>query len=282
MHVSHPAAGVIRSLIKSPSAPKVAAAPAVVEAVILDSAAQAEAALAAEKIAAEANANVNENPEKILDDASHADKQKDEDSEEHILDNVGEYAATDIALKSAAAVQQWAETVKDDLADGEGLGDRLFALLVGIADDDMDGEISEDEAELLNLAAEQAVDYMVSKGVPEEDAIALLSDFDNQLADSVQELVITKLPDGDEAAAADIDAFVFGDGSDEAVLDATYKKRLVVRGGKKVRINKRVSGTIRLSAAQKLGVKKMLRRSHSAKAQVKRAKSMRVRKQVGL
>lgn len=276
-------------------------------------------------------------------DSTEADKQKDEDKEEQVFDAAGDYASTDIALKAAAAVQQWAET--DDLDEGEGLGDRLFSLLAGIADADLDGELSDDEIEVMTLACESAWDYLEGKDVPEDDISALLNDFDNDVAARVQELIIDRLPDGDEASALDLDAFAFGDGSDEAALDsasqhgikdntfayacykqnsikeleaslkqkadktdmkewdltekeyfdqiklalkakkadgldsvfdAVYKKKLVIRKGKRVRINKRVSGTVRLSAKQKMAVKKMLRKSHSAVATMRRAKSQRL------
>ena len=76
---------------------------------------------------------------------------------------------------------------------------------------------------------------------------------------------------------------MFGEDEDEgAALDAVYKKKLVVRNGKKVRINKRVSGTVRLSAKQKVAIKKARLKSHNARAMLKRAKSMRKRKQMGL
>lgn len=199
-----------------------------------------------------------------------------------VLDAAGDYQDTDTALKAVAAVQEWAETAPGELDDGEGSGDRLFSLLAGIADSDLDGEISDSEADIINDAANAACDYLIAKGVPEDDAVTLLTDFDNDLADQVQELVLTSLPDGDEAAAEEIDQFVFGDGSDEAILDATYKKKVVIRRGKKTRINKRVSGTVRLNAKQKIAVRKMLRKSHSAVAQARRAKSMRVRQRSGL
>lgn len=277
---NHFAMDFVRELTKpgTPQASKAATKPDTkpVDSAVLDAVAkeEADAAAAAAASAADAAASVL--------DATEADRQKDEDREEHILDNAGTYAETDLALKAAAAVQEWAETVSGDLDKGEGLGDRFFALLAGVVDDDLDGELSEEEAELLAIACEHAADYLMGKGVPEEDALALVTDFDNELADSVQELVAVKLPDGDEAAAADIDAFVFGDGSDEAVMDAVYKKRIAVRQGKKVRINKRISGKVRLSAAQKVAIRKMIRKSHSAKAQLKRAKSMRVRQRAGL
>lgn len=199
-----------------------------------------------------------------------------------ILDAAGDYQDNDTALAAVAAVQEWAETPPSDLDEGEGAGDRLSALLAGIADQDLDGEVSDAEADIINDAANAACDYLIAKGVPEDDAVSLLTDFDNDLAETVQELILTSLPEGDEAAAEEIDQFVFGDGSDESVLDATYRKKVAIRRGKKVRINKRISGTVRLSAKQKVAVRKMLRKTHSAVAKARRAKSMRVRKQAGL
>lgn len=203
---------------------------------------------------------------------------KEGDDTEEVMDSATAYVGTDLSLKAVAALQEWAETSSADLDEGEGLGDRLFGLMVGIVDADMDGEIGEDEADMLVGAAEAAWDYLASKGVPEDDISALLEDFDNEAAGRVQELLAERLPDGEEAAAEEMDNFVFGDGSEESALDAVYKKKIVVRKGKKIRINKRVSGTIRLSAKQKMAVRKMLRKSHSAKAQMRRAKSMRIRK----
>lgn len=193
-----------------------------------------------------------------------------------VLDAAGAYLSQDMALKAVAALQEWAET--DNLDSGEGLGDRLFALFVGIVDADKDGEISEDEAELLALASESAWDYLAGKGVPEDDISALVQDFDNEAAARVQELLIDRLPDGD-GAMADMDAFAFGDGADESALDAVYRMETVVRDGKKVRIKKRVSGTVRLSAKQKLAIRKMQAKSHSSAANAQRAKSMRVARQ---
>lgn len=195
------------------------------------------------------------------------------------------YSDTDVALKAVAAIQEWAET--DDLDEGEGYADRLMALMVGIADVDVDGELSDDEGDLVDIALNTAWDYLSDKGVSDEDLDLLLNDWNNEAGARVQELIVSKLPDGDEASADEMDSFVFGDGSDEAaldsaVLDATYRKKIVVRKGKKKRINKRVAGHVRLSPKQKLAVRKMLRKSHSAKATMRRAKSVRVRKQLGL
>lgn len=203
------------------------------------------------------------------------------DAVDESSDAAQDYVQTDVALKAVAALQEWAETSPDDLDEGEGLGDRLFAMFVGIADANMDGEIGEDEQEILAMAAEEAWDYLSSKGVSDEDLGSLLSDFDNDVAANVQEMLAAALPEGD-AAEAEIDAFVFGDGSDESAMDAVYKKRMVIRKGKKVRINKRVSGKVRLSSKQKVAIRKAGMKSHRASAQMRRAKSMRMRTKVGL
>ena len=99
---------------------------------------------------------------------------------------------------------------------------------------------------------------------------------------TVRELLASALPEGEDAAVEDIDAFVFGDGADEAALDAVYKMKVAVRGGKKIRIRKRVSGTVRLSAPQKLAIRKAQRKAHSAAATMRRARSNRVRAKAGL
>jgi hypothetical protein len=315
----HPAANALRDLVAPPAKAKP-------ESAVLDAAAIEEAKRQKEEQAA-------------LDAAAAAAeeeaKAKAKAEQEPVMDAAAGYQDSDIALKAVAAVQEWAETPPSELDEGEGSGDRLFSLLAGIADTDMDGEISDSEADIINMAANAAADYMIAKGVPEADAVALLEEYDNDLADRVQDLAVSSLPDGDEAAAAEIDAFVFGDGSDESVmdgiagndanvefngvtfdsitfasltkqpswmqmtkdqaeaykkkvtddpslLDAVYKKKIVIRRGKKVRINKRVSGTVRLTAKQKVAVKKMLRKSHSAVAQMRRAKSRKVRQRSGL
>ena len=205
-----------------------------------------------------------------------------------VLDAVDEasdaagYASADIALKAVAALQEWAETTGDDLDEGESYATRLYALIGGIADADGDGEIGEAEADVMESALETAWDYLSAKGVSDDDISAVLNDWDDSAADRVQEVLASSLPDGDEAAAQDMDDFVFGDGSDEAALDAVYKKRIVIKKGKKVRVNKRVSGFVKKTAKQKVAIRKMLKKSHSAVAQARRMKSMKIRKKMGM
>lgn len=201
------------------------------------------------------------------------------DAVEPALSGADAYAANDIALKAAAALQQWCET--DDLDPGETSADRLMALMLGIADQNKDGEITEDEQAVLDVALNAAWDYLTSKGVDEEDASALLNDWDEDTAERVRDLVCSTLPEGEDAASADLDAFVFGE-DQEPLLDAVYKNTLAIRGGQKVRIKKRISGTVKLSAKQKLAIRKAQMKSHSAAATLRRLKSMKARRRSGL
>lgn len=72
-------------------------------------------------------------------------------------------------------------------------------------------------------------------------------------------------------------------GSDEAAFDsAVYRVKLAVRGGKKTRVRKRVSGTVILNAAQKTAVRKMQIKSRTSLAKARRARSMRARHRMGI
>lgn len=204
-------------------------------------------------------------------------------------ESAGSYAVRDIQIKAVSAVQQWLETDEADLGDGETLADRLTALMIGIADADKDGEISDDEADVVQVAMNAAWDYLASKGVPEDDCSALFNDGDEAAASRVRDFVAGEVPDGD-AADEEIDNFVFSEEDQEplldcvgnAVCDAVYKKTFAIRKGKKVRISKRVSGTVRLSAKQKVAIRKAQMKSHSAAAMMRRLKSMKIRKKMGI
>jgi len=208
---------------------------------------------------------------KVLDDAS---------TDDPALAGADDYTIADISMAAVAVVQQWAET--DDLNDGEGYADRLMAMFVGIADANKDGDITDDEQGVLEVALNAAWDYLVQLGATEDDTGSLLNDWDSDTADRVRDLVASALPDGDDQASADIDDFVFSDDDQAPAFDAVYRKTLAVRGGKKTRINKRISGKVRLSPAQKVAIRKARMKSHSASAMMRRLKSMRLRRKSGL
>lgn len=206
------------------------------------------------------------------------------------------FAIAEQKLNAAAAVQEFAETNREDLDEDETLCDRFFALLACNCDTDDDGELSREEEEYVYQAYNMAAAYLIQCGVSPEDVEAFINDDDEVAAANIQELLRSVLPDGAESSLEDIDNFAFGDndgstdsvfdsasnGGKQAVMDAVYKKTRVVRNGRKVVIRKRVSGHIRLTSAQKVAIRKMHRKSHSGRANMKRLKSMRKREKLGM
>lgn len=209
----------------------------------------------------------------VLDSAANA-------PEKATFDSAEGYELSAIAQQAVAAIHQWVET--SDLDAGETMADRLMSLFVGIADANKDGELDDDEQEIVEAALNAAWDYLESMGVDESDISALLNDWDDAVANNVIDLVATTLPEGEDAADQMISTFAFGDDEQGAVFDATYAKRIVVRDGKKVRVNKRIAGTVRLSAKQKVAIRKMQAKSHSAKARAGRLRSFKARKSMSI
>lgn len=208
-----------------------------------------------------------------------------------VADSAAAFALNDISMATAATVQQWCET--NDLDDGEGAADRLFAMLVGIADENKDGELSEDEQMIVDTAINEAWSYMAAKGVAESDLEDLFNSDDPAVSNAagvrVMEYVASKLPNGDEADD-ELDDFAFGAEAQEGVFDsagrlmtdAVYKKRFSIRGGKKVVKRVRVAGVVRLNAKQKVAIRKAQLKARGSKAMARRMRSMRVRKSMGL
>lgn len=212
-------------------------------------------------------------------------------------DSRSAYAMSDLKLKAASAVHQFAETDKSELDEGETLCDRFLSLLAEGCDENEDGEISDEEAQYIDLAYEAAATYMSRFRVNPDELEAFINDDDEEAAANIQELLRHALPEGKEACLDDIEKFAFDEndgstesvldsaqsnGNQQAVMDALYKKKWVVRQGKKLKIRKRVSGHVILSAGQKKAVRKMHLKSHSGRANLKRLKSMRKREKLGL
>jgi hypothetical protein len=220
---------------------------------------------------------------KAMDPKSRAE------AERMTLDSAARFAGQEVDLTAANTVQEWAATDEGDMGEGEGLGDRLFALLAANSDaDDMAGDesddLGEDESEMFGTLASAAWDYMAGKGVAEDDLEALFGDdvdASNLAGSRVHSFLADTMPGGDEAMD-DVNNFAFGPDALSSTFDAVYKRKIAIRQGKKVIIRKRISGRVRLSAAQKVAITKMHRRSNNAGARMMRAKSMRVRKSRGM
>lgn len=212
------------------------------------------------------------NASAVLDDA-YIEAQDDMESAELSV----------LRLEVAALFSAWSEVSSDDLDKNETLSERFEAMMVGLADQDKDGDITEDEADLLFLAYSLAAEYLADKGVDTGDIADFLNDGNESAAQNIQELLIGSAPDGEDAELDEIHRFAFDGDSDEAVLDsAVYKKQVAVRAGKRVIIRKRVAGFVKLSPKQKMAIKKMQRKAHSGAARMKRMKSMKIRQRLGL
>lgn len=189
------------------------------------------------------------------------------------LDAAFVYMDASNKIHAISVMNEWLET--DDLDENETLSDRLLNMCVGVAcDDAIDGELTDEQQESLEMVLDAAHDWLMAQGVEEDDVKALLDDWCADTANNVRDYLISTLPEGEDT----IINYVF----DDVAMDATYKKIMAVRKGKKVRINKRVAGRVRLSAKQKMGLKKAQRRSHNALATIHRKKSMFVRGKTGL
>ncbi len=224
----------------------------------------------------------NKGPSQAVLDAAEA---KVAANKQATLDAAGAHAAADIRQAAAAAVKGWAAGGPADYDEGEGSADRLLSLAIGIADENKDGELTDDEADVVEIALNAMADFLIGKGVSEDDVIALLQDSTNEAGDRVLELLAGEEGEDD----SDVDSFAFDAESSESVMDgvrsifdAVYKKKLVIRKGKKMRIMKRVSGHVRLSGAQKVAIRKAGLKSRSSSARMHRMKSMKLRKNAGL
>ena len=196
------------------------------------------------------------------------------------LFDAAEYEGINARMSVAAIIQEWAHTPDDELDDGETMADRLIGLLAAsVLDDDAEGDLSEDEASLLQAHFEAAGQYLARCGASDADITAALDDGDAGAADRIADLVA-------EGDGGDTDEFAFSPGENEAafdsILDAAYRKRTVIRGGVKMRINKRVSGRVRVTGAMRVALRKARSKSHSSAARMNRMRSMKIRKRMGL
>ena len=115
-------------------------------------------------------------------------------------DDAAKYGMQDIKLKAATAISTWCET--DDLDDDESAADRLQSLFIGIVDINKDGELNDEESELLDMLLNVAWDYLEAQGVDEDAISGLLNDWDAAAADRVMDLLNGSMPDGDDSIAS--------------------------------------------------------------------------------
>ena len=180
------------------------------------------------------------------------------------------YADSQLRSQAMSAVLGWIE-------DGNFTYDNLDEFVCAVADLDGDFEISEEEDDYYNSVWQQIPNALLTLGAPEDDVDKLVNGESNAAGQRVGEAVKLSL-DSEKADDDDLIAgFAYGEdavleNADDdpegrhMVLEAAYKKRKVVRDGKVVVVRKRVSGKIRLSAAQKAGLRKARRKANTGAA----------------
>jgi hypothetical protein len=205
-----------------------------------------------------------------------------------VFDSAG-FADAEIKNDAGSVVQVWAGTSPSDLEDGETLIDRVVGMLVEMAAPESpdDEPLSDGQEEMATTYVHAAANYMIGKGAAESDVVGMFDGGDAEAAARVHEFLSGEFSGGD-SDMDDLHGFAFGDEEQASVfdsvgvLDAVYKKTAVVRGGKKLVLKVRVSGTVRRSGAQKIATKRASMKSHSSTAKMHRAKSMRLRKKMHL
>lgn len=172
----------------------------------------------------------------------------------------------------------------------------LDEYIVAVADLDGDFEITPEEENVYNDIWQQVPDAILTLGADggfsEDDVERLVNGEEDAAAAIVGNALSAALEDTEADDDDLITAFAFGEDAvlesaagDEVlcgILEAAYKKRKVMRNGKVQVVNKRVSGTVRRSSAQKMGLRKARRMSQTSTAKMKRRKSMKMRANRGL
>lgn len=196
-------------------------------------------------------------------------------------DAVDGFALSQVRAMAMAAVLSWIE-------DGTFTFLALDEYVMGVADLDGDYELAGDEEDFYNSIWEQVADAMLTIGSSVEDVTALVDGEDDAAGERVGSALATAMEGMEADDSALVSAFstsgdaVLESATGDMVLEAAFRKVKVVRNGKMEIKRKRISGHVRLSAAQRAGMKKARLKSHTSAARLSRKKSMRIRKSRGL
>lgn len=196
--------------------------------------------------------------------APGADKQELslEQAHQMILEAVAASVKSNDLSDAAQAVFDWADGDDNtyDALDG------FAQALAGIGDDD--DNPTDDQLDAYYDALGNMANFFVAMGADDDTVAALFDDEDDDIAADLAKEV-KGLDDDDRAAL--VSAYALS--GDASMTEALQK---VVRAGKWMTIRKPFRKK-RLSAAQRMALKKARSKSHSAQAKLHRAKSMKLR-----
>ncbi|OTG87885.1 hypothetical protein [Acinetobacter sp. ANC 3813] len=192
------------------------------------------------------------------------------------------------------------DIVEKNLEEGELPTDRLDTLIAGVSSGD-DEEFEADQA-TLDIIIANVQDAMASLGVS-DDLIATIFSEDveaNEAIEAAAEQILSNLPSSEDLPEF-TDMFVYGEAEDEdseLMIDGVsvgktttksgkfgklvYKAVKAIRNGRVTVVNKRVSGKVKLSAAQRQALSKARRKASSSSAIKSRMRSMKKAKQMNI
>lgn len=201
-----------------------------------------------------------------------------------------DFATKNTRMTAAAAVQGWVEMDPSEMEEGATLIDGFFGMLSAAVDTDSDGELSDEEAEAFEEYVDSAWDYLITQGVSEADAEALIEDEDVEAATRIRELLMESLGDDDEAS---MDAVEFGmtpcppEGTKDMTFDGvswakTHRGRTTLNSkhGKKNLVQHRRKWR-KATAMQRASLRKNSRRAHTSAAKMLNRKSNRRTRMMG-
>ena len=206
----------------------------------------------------------------ILDSASESgDENKEAVVDEAVLDSAmsefGSSSSKGAAMGIALAF----------IESGESTFDYLDALVQGAADVDGDDEIGDDEEEGYNELFEEVANAFVALGGDEDQVMRFISGESEEDGEALAEYLSEKMDDQVLDDATIIGQFAV---AGEMILDSKIKR---IVGGKVKWVKKKLKRKI-LSAAQKAGLRKARRKANTGAAKLKRKKSNKLRKNMGM
>jgi hypothetical protein len=188
---------------------------------------------------------------------------------------VMEAADSGVASMAMSAVLSWAE-------EGDFSFQAFTEFAAGIADLDANEELGDEELELYNDILAASADAFLSLGADADNVDEFLNGEDDAAGEKLGTFITGALDDEGASDEELIAGFAGGEAVMESgILEASFKKMKVIRGGK-VKIVKKRLGKVVLSAAQKAALKKARRKAFTGAAKLARKKSMRIREKRGM
>lgn len=206
------------------------------------------------------------------------------------FDAAADYADKTVRLDAAKAVGSWVNRDTDGYDDGESLLDSLRGIISAKIDLENEDELTDEEASELDDLLDAVADYLITNGVTEDDADALLSDDDEAAAEAATRVhdMLSESMDSCEDSAESILKFVNTPNLDGLTLDGVswakmHRGRSTINSkhGKKNIVQHKMKWR-RATAAQRVALKKNSRRAHTATAKILNKRSnTRTRKMGG-